>query len=33
MKSKYQTVKKVIKPYVLCKWFQGHALKPRAIAD
>ena len=28
-----QTVKKVIKPCVLCKWFQGHTLKPRPIAD
>ena len=26
-------MKKVIKPCVLCKWFQGHTLKPRPIAD
>ena len=28
-----QIVKKVIKPCVLCKWFQGHTLKSRPIAD
>ena len=28
-----QTVKEVIKPCVLCKWFQGYTLKPRPIAD
>ena len=28
-----QIAKKVIKPCALCKWFQGHTLKPRPIAD
>ena len=28
-----QTVKEVIKPCVLFKWFQGHTLKPRPIAN